>query len=150
MGGFTTVVLRDKSEENIARQNQRLIDMGLAKKYHFYSVKDVEYEYEWFKKGKGVFPEDQFPRDRIHSFADFRRYWNPRALGEVFCPEYGTLRFDSYFGRTTLKNMRIIRNYIVQNVKIIESVNGSFETLLEKTGASPIDINILREYHFIT
>lgn len=132
MGGFTTILLKDCSEKNIHAHNARLQLCGVPKKYRFYSIQDIILEYEYFKAHEGVFPEDQFPRDKIHSLEDFRKYWSPRALGEVFCPKIGMLTFDCYFGRTSKRAMRNIAKYLVQNHTEIKETSGSFSTFLER------------------
>ena len=100
MGGFTHIKLKDCSIQNIAAHNTKLAIHNVPKKYHFYSELDVIAEYEYFKATIGVFPEHSFPKDKINSLEDFKRYWSPKALGIVFVPESGMLTFDCYFGRT--------------------------------------------------
>ena len=46
MGGFTSIWLRDTSQQNIDQQNAELDALGVAKRYRFYSEKDIEFEYE--------------------------------------------------------------------------------------------------------
>lgn len=145
MGGFTKVVLKDVSRENIDKQNARLELYKVPKKYRFYSEQDVILEYEAFKMHDGVFPENQFPRDKIKSFEDFKKYWSPEALGEVFVPHYGTLTFDCYFGRTSQRAMRNIGRYLGYNVKYIKKVDGSFSTFAER-GMTKIERQIMTEY----
>jgi len=84
MGGFTTIRLKDNSQANIDLHNQKLREFNLAKKYSFYSIEDIEFEYEAFVKGNGVFPDHLFPKDKINSFNDFKKYWSTEALGESF------------------------------------------------------------------
>jgi len=144
MGGFTTVKLKDTSRENIDRQNAKLELFGVAKKYRFYSESDVILEYEAFKVDDGVFPEHQFPKDKINSYEDFKKYWSPEALGEIFCPHFGTLNFDCYFGRTSDRAMRNIGKYIAENIDEIEGVSGSFTTFMER-GMTKAERKILEE-----
>jgi hypothetical protein len=132
MGGFTLIRLKDASEANIQIQNAELRKLGVAKKYEFYSLDNVRFEYDSFLQGLGYFPEQQFPKDKIKSFQDFRQYWSPKALGETFCPHLGTLTFDCYFGRTGQKTMRAMGKYIVANHSLIKSVDGSFSTFMER------------------
>lgn len=106
------------------------------KKYRFYSEDDIKLEYDSFKKGKGVFPERLFPRDKIKSYDDFKRYWSPKKLGVVFVPEIGMLTFDCYFGRTSKRAMHNIARYLLMNIDKIESVSGSYSTFVERCGYS--------------
>lgn len=132
MGGFTKIVLKDKSCENIKKHNEILKDYGVAKKYSFYSEDDVKFEYDSFVKGLGVFPEHLFPKDKINSYNDFTRYWSTEALGEVFIPKFGTLTFDCYFGRTSQNAMSRIGRYFADHVEDMESVGGSWDTFMER------------------
>lgn len=132
MGGFTTIKLKDKTQRNIDTQNARLELCGVPKKYHFYSERDIIFEYEAFKVGVGVFPENQFPKNDIQSLDDFKRYWSAEALGGVFVPEIGSLNFDCYFGRTSKKAMRNIGKYVANNHHAIEKVGGSFIIFMER------------------
>jgi len=134
MGGFTTLKLRDTSQENIEQHNQHLDELGVAKRYRFYGMRDVKLEYEAFKAGKGVFREDLFPPDKINSFEDFLKYWNPRALGEVFVPHFGSLNFDSYFGRTSKRAMHGIARYLLIYGDHIRTTSGSYSTFVERCG----------------
>lgn len=152
MGGFTQLKLKDTSEENIAKHNKMLDDAGVAKKYRFYSEDDVKKEYEYFVKDDGVFPEHRFPKDKIKSYKDFKKYWNPEALGEVFCPPFGTLQFDCYFGRTSKRAMKAIKNYIVNALIAegvgktpFESASGSWTTFLERCSASKLNLELINE-----
>jgi len=121
MGGFTAVYLKDRSEANIAKQNALLAEHKVAKRYRFYSESDIQFEYEGFCKGTGVFPEHLFPKDKINSFEDFKVYWCPKALGTCFVPHTGSLTFDCYFGRTSKRAMRNMGRYIAENYREIES-----------------------------
>lgn len=132
MGGLTYIRLKDTSRNNIAAHNARMKLAKVPMKFRFYSEDNVILEYEAFKIGDGVFPERQFPKDKIKSYQDFKQYWNHEALGEVFCPKFGTLSFDCYFGRTSQRGMRAVAKYIVDNHRDIESTSGSFETFMEK------------------
>lgn len=132
MGGFTTIQLKDTSIENIAKHNAQLELMKVPKKYRFYSILDIIFEYESFKKGLGHFPEHMFPKAKIKSLKDFRKFWSPEALGEVFVPQMGMLTFDCYFGRTSEKAMRKIGKWVSGNIKDIKSVDGSFTTFMER------------------
>lgn len=148
MGGFTQIRLKDVSEENIKRQNELLKENKVRKELRFYSIEDVKFEYEAFKKGLGVFPEHLFPKDKINSFEDFQKYWNPRALGEVFVPPIGTLQFDCFFGRTSKRAMRGIGRYLGLNPREIKSVDGSFSTFAER-GMTRIERQIMTEYNLL-
>jgi len=144
MGGFTVVYLKDRSEANIAKHNKLLAEYNVPKKYRFYSLDDVIFEYESFKANKGVFPPEQFPKDKIKSLDDFQRYWNPRALGEVFAPFTGSLSFDCYFGRTSKRAMRNIGKYIADNWRDIYAVSGSFDTFMER-GMTKLERQLITE-----
>jgi len=132
MGGFTKVVLENKTITNIRKQNEILKELGLAKKYRFYSEDDVRFEYEGFCNNDGSFPEHRFPRDEIKSYEDFKKYWNTNVLGEIFVPKFGTLTFDCYFGRTSQNAMRRIAKYVIENHLKIEYVSGSWTTFIER------------------
>jgi hypothetical protein len=144
MGGFTKIQLRDTSRENIDAQNARLELAGVPKKYRFYSEADVIFEYESFKQYDGVFPEQQFPREKIRSLEDFKRYWSAEALGEIFVPPIGALIFDCYFGRTSQRAMQGIARYVAENHREIEKVGGSFETFVER-GANKLQTEIIKD-----
>lgn len=144
MGGFTQVFLKETNQANIDKHNAKLEVYGVPKKYRFYSEFDVRLEYEFFKVGEGEFPEDLFPRDEIKSFVDFKRYWSPSALGEVFVPHFGTLQFDCYFGRTSKRAMRAIGKYIADNHSDIDRVSGSFSTFMER-GMTKLEREIINE-----
>jgi len=133
MGGFTQIKLIDCSPENIEQQNAKLAAYRVPRKYRFQDLeKEQAEEYKWFVKGKGAFPEHLFPKDKIHSLKDFRKYWNPRALGEVFAPPSGTLQFDCYFGRTSKNAMRAIGRYVAANLDQFKVFDGSFSTFMER------------------
>jgi len=144
MGGFTQIKLKDCSEKNIETQNAILDMVRVPKKYRFYSIKDTRFEYDAFKVGDGVFPERQFPKDKINSFADFKKYWSSEALGEVFVPPYGTLQFDCYFGRTSVYAMKKIGKYVANNVDQFKEFEGSFSTFMER-GMTKREIKIIEE-----
>lgn len=134
MGGFTTLKLRDTSQENIDQHNKHLDELGVAKRYRFYSMRDVKLEYEAFLNGDGNFPEHMFPPDKINSFEDFLKYWNPRALGEVFVPHFGGLNFDCYFGRTSKRAMHGLARYLLIYGDHIRTTSGSYSTFVERCG----------------
>jgi hypothetical protein len=134
MGGFTTLKLRDTSQENIEEHNQHLDELGVAKRYRFYSLNDIKYQYEAFVNGKGVFKECFFPPDKINSFEDFLKYWSPRALGECFVPYMGSLNFDSYFGRTSKRAMHGLARYLLIYGDHIRTTSGSYSTFVERCG----------------
>ncbi len=153
MGGFTTLKLKDTSEENIAKHNKMLEAAGVRKSIRFYSKENVKEEYKYFKRGEGVFPENQFPKDKIKTFSDFKKYWNTNALGETFCPPFGTLRFDCYFSRTSKRAMKNIKNYIINALLTPENfmkspfnkATGSWTTFLERCGATKLDLQMINE-----
>jgi len=132
MDGFTQIKLHDCSRANIDRQNARLEILKVPKKYRFSSEADTIAQYEWFIQGKGTFPEHMFPKDKINSYEDFKRYWNPKALGECFVPPDGTLQFDCYFGRTPESVMSKIGVYVAKNITEFKSFHGSFNTFMER------------------
>ncbi len=144
MGGFTKFQLKDTSEENIAKHNAKLREFGVTKKYRFYSLVDVRIEYEYFKLGDGNWPEEFFPKRMIKSFEDFQRYWNPKALGEVFVAPIGALIFDCYFGRTSKNAMRRIGKYLAENHRDIELATGSYDTFFER-GMTRLERQIMKE-----
>lgn len=148
MGGFTTIQLEDTTQLNIDTQNARLEICGVPKRYRFYSERDVIFEYEYFKAGKGEFREELFPKDKINSLEDFKRYWSPQALGEIFVPHCGMLTFDCYFGRTSKTAMKALGRYIsdIDNIKEIKSVGGSFSTFIERAGLSKLSLEIVKDY----
>lgn len=136
MGGFTLIRLKNCSNENIKEQNKKLAECKVAKRYRFYSEDDVKLEYEYYKKGDGNFPEHLFPKDKINSYTDFKKYWSSEALGEVFVPNFGTLTFDCYFGRTSKRAMHNIAMYLRLNYSQIKETNGSYSTFVERCGYS--------------
>ena len=145
MGGFTQIKLKDTSLENIERQNAILQIYGVPKKYRFSSLeKEQIIEYEYFVRGLGEFSENLFPKDKIKSLEDFKMYWNPRALGEVFVTHSGTLNFDCYFGRTSKSAMKKLGNYIADNYRELKEVHGSFSTFMER-GMTKLQRQILQE-----
>jgi hypothetical protein len=148
MGGFTQVFLKEVSRENIDKHNARLELNKVPKKYRYYSEQDIILEYEAFLIGDGVFEERLFPRDKINSLEDFKKYWSPEALGEVFVPHVGTLRFDCYFGRTSKRAMRNIGRYLADNVRHIKKVSGSFSTFCER-GMTKLEREIMKENGFL-
>lgn len=146
MGGFTQVFLKDCSQENIDEQNKRLKEFKVRKGIRFYSEKDIELEYHYFKLNDGYFPESQFPRDKIKSYKDFKKYWSTEALGAVFVPPIGTLQFDCYFGRTSNYAMRNIGKYMANNPSIFKKTDGSFSTFMER-GMTKLERQIMKEYN---
>lgn len=144
MGGFTEVKLKDCTQANIDKMNALLREYKVPKKYSFYSEKDVIFEYESFKKGLGIFPEHLFPKDKIHSYKDFTKYWSTKALGAIFVPPFGALTFDCYFGRTSKRAMRNMGRFIAENYREIHSTDGSFETFMER-GMTRIERQIIAE-----
>lgn len=154
MGGFTTIQLKDTSPENIAFHNRLLDEAKVRKDIRFYSEDDVKLEYEAFVNGDGIFPDYHFPKDKIKSYEDFTKYWSTEALGEAFCPRFGMLTFDCYFGRTSDNAMKCIKNYIVE-VLLHEKyffepvpfskLGGSFSTFLERCSASKLNLELIDE-----
>ncbi len=132
MGGFTSISLKDKSIRNIFTHNAKLRVAKVPKEYRFISEEDTIIEYEYFKAGEGVFPEDQFPKDKIYSLEDFKKYWSTEALGECFCAPIGALTFDCYFGRTSNRALRKLGKYVAENIDAFEEIEGSFSTFMEK------------------
>ena len=135
MGGFTKIRLKEKSNHSIDAINIRMDLMGVPKKLRFYSFRDIVFEYESFKLGLGVFEEEFFPKDKIHNLTQFMKYWNTEVLGETFVPKKGTLTLDTYFGRTSDYTMKKLLNFICTNLDEIESVGGSFGTMVEKVAS---------------
>ena len=153
MGGFTKLVLKDKSVENIRKHNELLSKAKVRKGIRFYSEDDVRLEYDAFLNNQGVFPEHSFPKDKIKSYDDFTKYWSTEALGEVFVPKFGTLTFDCYFGRTSDNAMKCLKNYIVDTLLLseyfldspFEYASGSWSTYLERCSASKLDLELINE-----
>ena len=153
MGGFTKLVLKDKSVENIRKHNELLSKAKVRKGIRFYSEDDVRLEYDAFLNNQGVFPEHSFPKDKIKSYDDFTKYWSTEALGEVFVPKFGTLTFDCYFGRTSDNAMKCLKNYIVDTLLLseyfldspFEHASGSWSTYLERCSASKLDLELINE-----
>ena len=148
MGGFTQVFLKDTSRTNIDSHNAKLEIKKVPQKYRYSSDFDTIIEYEYFKEGKGAFPEDQFPKDKINSLEDFKKYWSPEALGEIFVAPTGTLQFDCYFGRTSKRAMRNIGKYLAENSTAIKKVSGSFSTFCER-GMTKLEQQIMKEHGFL-
>lgn len=130
MGGLTKIHLKDPSKENIKFVNDILTGMKLAKNFRFYSEVDVQLEYKAFVDDEGVFNEDQFPKNKIKSYDDFKNYWSTEALGEVFVPKFGCLSFDCYFGRTSQTSMNIIAKFLYSYRYLIGEVSGSYLTFI--------------------
>jgi hypothetical protein len=135
MGGFTKIVLKEKDRISVDNINIRMDLLKIPKKFRFHSGRDVRFEYEAFKLGLGVFEERFFPKDKINNFVQFQKYWSTEALGEVFVPKKGTLTLDSYFGRTSDYAMKKVLNFVCKNIDEIESVGGSFGTMVEKVAS---------------
>jgi hypothetical protein len=144
MGGFTEFFLRDRTEENIEKQNKILRDYKVPRKFKFYSDEDVKTEYEYFKKKDGNYPEHLFPRDKINSYEDFKKYWSPEALGSCFVPHKGSMSLDCYFGRTSKRAMRNIGRYLAENHREIEKMAGSYDTFMER-GMTKLERQIIQE-----
>lgn len=145
MGGFTSIKLKDTSISNIRKQNELLDECKVSKKYRFYSEDDVRFEYEGFRNGTGNFPDNLFPKHLINTYADFKKYWSTEALGKAFVPEFGTLTFDCYFGRTSKRAMHNIAKYLLLNISKIKSTSGSFSTFVERCGYGKKTQKILSE-----
>jgi len=151
MGGFTSIKLKDTSAENIAKHNKMLADAKVRKSIRFYSEDDVKLEYEAFVAGEGEFPERLFPKDKINSYEDFTNYWNREHLGATFCPAFGELTFDVYFGRTSNNAMKCIKDYIITALletpfeSPFDEVSGSWSTFLERCSASKLDLEMINE-----
>ena len=148
MGGLTTIYLKNTSEKNIKKQNELLKLHNVSKKYRFESEEDTIFEYEGFVKGKGHFPEHLFPKDKINSLSDFKKYWNHKALGQVFVAQIGSFNFDCYFGRTSKRAMNNISKYLEENVEEIKSVSGSFSTFVER-GMTKKGIKLMEEHKLL-
>jgi len=152
MGGMVKLYLKDTSIENIKKHNDLLRKCKVKKSINFYSEEEVLFEYQSFMKGVGHFPEHLFPSDKIKTFEDFKRYWNTESLGEVFCPKFGSLLFDCYFGRTSDNAMKCIKNYIVQAIidnfpygSPFKEAGGSWDTFLERCSASKLKLELINE-----
>jgi len=144
MGGFTAIRLKDISQENIDAQNQKLKEYGVNKRYRFYSERDIQEEYQYYLKGDGVYREDLFPKDKINSYEDFKKYWNPKAVGEIFIPYVGSLNFDCYFGRTSKRALRNIGRFTAENHREIKEIYGTSLTFMER-GMTKIERQIIEE-----
>ena len=144
MGGFTSIKLIDCSQENIDAQNEMLKEYGVNKHYRFYSEKDIQEEYQYYLKKDGVYPEHSFPSDKINSYEDFKRYWNPKAVGECFVPYVGSLNFDCYFGRTSKRAMRRLGMYVSNLNHLIKQIDGSATTFMER-GMTRLERQIVKE-----
>jgi len=132
MGGFTTIRLKDNSQANIDLHNSKLREFKLAETYSFYSIKNIKIEYNAFKKGEGAFPDHSFPKDKIKSFKDFRKYWSTKAIGQIWCPPFGVLRCDVYYSRMSIRNKRALGRYFMANIDAIKEVDGSSTTFFER------------------
>lgn len=137
MGGFTAIYLKDRSQENIDRQNQHLDDLRVPKSFRFYSEKNTEKHYQHYLAGNGEFKECFFPPDKINSLEDFKRYWSPEALGTVFVPHVGSMNFDCYFGRMSDYAMHgVMRWVLLFGEDEAITTSGSYGTLVQKSGYS--------------
>lgn len=132
MGGFTVIRLVDCSQENIDRQNAKLIAYGVNKKYRFYSENNVRKEYQHYLAKDGHYPEHLFPKYEINSYEQFKKYWSPANIGEAFAPYFGTLTLDCYYGRMSARAMKKLGSYIANNVLEIEAMYGSVSTFMER------------------
>ena len=148
MGGFVKVTLKDKSSENIERMNNELKAEGVQSAYRFYSEDDVKLEYKAFKNYLGHFPKTQFPRDEIKSYKDFTKYWSTEALGDTFCPEFGSLTCDCYFGRMSQRAMDNLCKFIALFSDEIEKVEGSWSTLIER-GSKNWQRKVYKEFNLV-
>lgn len=137
MGGFTKIQLKDTSQKNIDEQNENLKECGVAKKYRFYSERDVRKEWEYYRNDPERhinYPPHSFPQDIKH-YEDFKKYWSAEALGEVFVPRFGSLTFDCYFGRTSKRAMHNIARWIlIYGETEGITTNGSYSTFVERSG----------------
>jgi len=141
MGGFTAIYLRDTSEENVNIQNEKLREYKVPKRYRFYGEGDIKAEFKAFKNGEGVFPEYLFPKTII-LYSEFKKYWNPKAIGEAFCPRNGSITFDCYFGRMSDNAMKNLARYISDNHEDILGASGSFSTFVER-GATKKGVKVI-------
>jgi len=132
MGGMTTLYLADRSAKNIAYHNQKLKEFGVAKCYRFYSEADIKIAYNEFISGKGVFREHLFPKAEINSYKDFKKFWSPVAVGEVFVPYIGSVTFDCYFDRMPKRAMYNMSCYIREHRHELLGYQGALSTLFEK------------------
>lgn len=132
MGGWTAIRLKDTSRNNIDVHNAKLETFKVPKKYRFYSEKDIITEYEYFKIGVGAWDERFFPKDKILSYNDFKKYWSTKALGETFVPPFGTLTCDVYYQRMSMKAKRALGRYFMANIDAIKEVDGSTKTFFER------------------
>lgn len=139
MGGFTSIQLKDTSQENIDEQNAELDALGVAKRYRFYSEKNIRLEWDFYLEcGPELraerFPSHLFPQD-IETFEDFKQFWSPEALGTVFVPAIGMLKFDCYFGRTSTRAMHGIARFLLYSLEgVIKETSGSYSTFVERCG----------------
>lgn len=132
MGGFTQILLKDTSRQSIDTQNARLALAKVPTAYRFYSEADIIHEYEAFKVYDGDFPFHQFPRHKINSLDDFKKYWSSDALGDIFVPPIGALQFDCYFSRTPKATLKKLGTYVTDNISEFAKFKGSFETFAER------------------
>jgi len=137
MGGFTSLKLRNTSQENIDQHNQHLDELGVAKAYRFHSMRDRREEWEYYRdhpeKRMELYPPHLFPQD-IGTFEEFLKYWSTENLGDVFIPPIGTLKFDCYFGRTSKRAMHGIAQYLLIYGDHIRTTSGSYSTFVERCG----------------
>ena len=93
MGGFTSIQLQDTSQEHIDEQNAELDALGVAKRYRFYSEKNIRKEWEHYQNDGPAARKkyySQFPQD-ITSYETFKLWWSPKRWGTCFIPEVGML-----------------------------------------------------------
>ena len=136
MGGFTKILLKDTSEDNIILMNCLLDRFKVSDKYRFYLRHNAREEYYHYIIGNGAYPAHMFPRDKINSYEGFLQYWNPEKCGDCFVRPFGMLTFDCYFNRTPAAQMKRLAHFLLENRETIAKVGGSFETFVERAGIS--------------
>jgi len=137
MGGFTSIQLQDTSQEHIDQQNAELDALGVAKRYRFYSEKNIRKEWEHYQNDGPAARKkyySQFPQD-ITSYETFKLWWSPKRWGTCFIPEVGMLTFDCYFGRTSKRAMHGIARFLLYTLDgEIKETSGSYSTFVERCG----------------
>jgi ASC-1-like (ASCH) protein len=146
MGGFTKILLKDTSAENIQKQNEILAEEGVDEMYRFYSENDVLLQWEGFQENPEYFPDHLFPKDKINSYTTFKEYWNTEAIGEIYCPPFGMLTFDCYFNRMDQAQMYSVAAYLLKNPEQIAAVGGSYDTFVERAGIGNMTRNRLKNF----
>ena len=151
MGGFTSIQLKDTSQENIDEQNAELDALGVAKRYRFYSEKNIRLEWDYYQAcGPELraerFPAHSFPQD-ITSYETFTQHWSPKKWGTCFIPEIGMLTFDACFGRTSTRAMHGIARFLLYSFDgTVKETTGSYSTFVERCGyKAKTKIKILME-----